>query len=85
MLADIKDVLSQVHDMTLFTGDAIEIFYDQIRQCKYALFAKEKLRHPQAKVLAKLACARIQKKDFDNINTLVPLYLYPEDCQVAKK
>jgi hypothetical protein len=31
-----------------------------------------------------LAQERIKQKTFDDANTLIPLYLYPDDCQVGR-
>ena len=57
--------------------------------CK-SLFAEEKFWYPQASELARIAHERFERsperssKDFDPIEKLVPLYLYPEDCQVNR-
>ena len=47
-------------------------------------FAKEALWLPKAEKLACLAFMRFKKKKIDNINKLVPLYLYKDNCQVTR-
>ena len=49
------------------------------------LFAKEKDWYPKASHLAKLAHPRFLRKKFDPVDKIVPLYLYPEDCQVVPR
>lgn len=50
-----------------------------------ALFAKEKFWYPKASLLAKLAFDRYDPKRNTKIERLLPIYLYPQDCQVDKK
>jgi len=92
MLCDIKTVLDKVHGKTLFTGDGAGLYRDDIvraykeaacADCRPA-FAPQKLGYPQAKHLAQIAVERLAAKDYDDIERLVPLYLYSADCQVQK-
>jgi tRNA threonylcarbamoyladenosine biosynthesis protein TsaB len=98
MLTSLDKVLDQVHGKTLFIGDGLSLYQEAIIEaykaaakkrktsCQ-ALFAKEKLWFPQAAELATIANKRFEQSsnsNFDSIDKLVPLYLYPEDCQVAK-
>jgi len=83
MLCDIKTVLDKVHGKTLFTGDGVGLYRDDIVRCR-PVFAPQKFWHPQAKHLAQIAFERLAAKDYDDIERLVPLYLYPADCQVQK-
>ena len=54
------------------------------RRRRKCLFADEKWWYPQAKVMAALAYERFEKKQYDDAASLLPLYLYPQDCQVSK-
>jgi len=83
LLTTIDDVLKKVKPTTLFTGDAVKIFRKEILQYKGS-FTKERYWSPRASCLIKLAWPKIQKRDFDDIDRLVPLYLYPKDCQVQR-
>ena len=95
LLASLEDVLDKVHGSTLFTGDGLRLYRKDIEAayqkhsskkgstCK-CLFTDEKWWYPQAKVMAALAYERFQNKQYENAASLVPLYLYPQDCQVSK-
>jgi tRNA threonylcarbamoyladenosine biosynthesis protein TsaB len=95
LLISLEDLLEKVHGQTLFVGDALGVYRKKIEEAyqKYAskkkgtckcLFADEKWWYPQAKVMAALAYERFEKKQYDDAAMLLPLYLYPQDCQVAQ-
>ena len=92
LLADIKDVLSasrqrgRIKGDVTFVGDGVPLLREAIEKAAgiKARFAGEKQMYPQARHLATLALKRFEAKDCDAAETLVPLYLYPEDCQVQK-
>ena len=93
-LIDLEKLLDQVNGKTLFVGDGIGLFRAQIEQiyaqaakekstgCQ-AVFADERFWFPKAAVLAQLAMERFEKGQFDKVDKLTPLYLYPMDCQVG--
>ena len=95
LLTTLDDVLEKVRGKTLFVGDALGVYRKDIEAvykkfaskkistCK-CFFADEEHWHPQAKVMAGLAYKRFQDKKFDDPAKLLPLYLYPQDCQVSK-
>jgi tRNA threonylcarbamoyladenosine biosynthesis protein TsaB len=93
LLTSIEDVLNRVHGRTLFTGDALKVYRKNIEEAykKYSLksnackclFADEKWWYPQSKVMAALAYERFRNKMHDDAANLLPLYLYPQDCQVT--
>ncbi len=67
------------------TGCYEEFIKKEIQQTKLEpRFADEKLWYPLAKELSPLALKRFKAGKSDNIDKLVPIYLYPEDCQVQK-
>ena len=94
LLTTLDDVLDKVHGNTIFVGDALGIYRKDIEKayqkhslkkgnaCK-CLFADEKWWYPQSKVMAQLVYERFQAKKFDDAAKLLPLYLYPQDCQVT--
>ena len=95
LLTNLDDVLGKVHGRTLFVGDALKIYQNAIKEAyqKYAtqkgssckcLFVQEKWWYPQGKVMAALAYERFVQKKYDDPAKLLPLYLYPQDCQVTK-
>ena len=88
LLTDIKTVLARLKGETVFIGDGIDLYKKDIQKEKKrikAIFCDPKLWYPQASCLAVLALERFRKKKYDDINKLVPLYLYPKDCQVVRK
>lgn len=86
-LTTIDEALNQVKSQTIFIGDGLKIFHKRIEnspQKSLIHFAQEALWIPSAKNLAILVWQRFSKEDFDEIDTLIPLYLHPNDCQVAR-
>jgi tRNA threonylcarbamoyladenosine biosynthesis protein TsaB len=95
LLISIDEALTLVKGKTLFIGDGIALYQKEIEKAYQAyskdkvltcqpVFAPEKFWHPQAKQLAKLAEQRLRNQDCDDAATLVPIYLYPQDCQVNR-
>ena len=89
MLVGINEWLDQVKGQIFFIGDGIKLYRDTIEHTSKRgtftpIFVEEKFWYPQAIQLALLAFKRFQKGKIDPIDRLVPLYLYPEDCQVRK-
>ncbi len=91
LLTPLISLLDRITTDTIFVGDALVAYKTDIE--KYFLaktqgpqvsFATEAKAYPSAKNLMILAEERLRKKKFANIDTLVPLYLYPQDCQVQK-
>ncbi len=87
LLTDIENVLKRIKGEVTFVGDGVPLFKEAIEKAIgiKAHFAGEKQMYPQAKHLASLAIERFKIKKYDDAETLVPLYLYPEDCQVARQ
>ena len=53
--------------------------------CPDVTFSLKNIGLPQAKYLAQLAHARIANNQFDEAITLLPNYLYADDCQAEAK
>jgi len=86
LLTSLEDVLKKIKGRTLFVGDALELYRKDIEKANHkCLFADEKFWYPQARVMAALAFEGFKKKQYDDAASLLPLYLYPQDCQVSKK
>ena len=91
MLVEPQKVLRLLKGDVTFIGDGIPLYQDiieekgRLKSAKFSpIFLDEKKWLPLAKNLARVAQMRFENKDFDNIDTLVPLYLYPQDCQVRR-
>ena len=87
LLANIGDVLKQIDGETAFIGDGLKLYKDDIKRAKGITpkFIDEKYIFPQARHMVPLVLARFQKGKPDNIEKLVPLYLYPDHCQIKRK
>ncbi len=81
----IEKLLRQVKDDAVFLGDGIALYKDNILSVnKKAVFLEEKYWYPGAGNLIKLGFPKIKKAGKPGLGKLVPLYLYPEDCQIRK-
>jgi tRNA threonylcarbamoyladenosine biosynthesis protein TsaB len=80
LLTPLDDVLKKAHGKTLFVGDAVGLYRKNISKF---LSADEKWWYPQSRVMAALAYERFRNKTYDDAASLVPLYLYSQDCQVS--
>jgi tRNA threonylcarbamoyladenosine biosynthesis protein TsaB len=83
-LESIDEALKRVKGKIVFIGDGVQLFRDNINKNKNInpTFVDKRLNLPQARRLIPLALERFQKGKIDNVADLVPLYLYPEYCQV---
>ncbi len=91
LLQPVEAVLKHVEGETVFIGDGITHARDRIMDAAKlsgarfsAHFETDKHWLPKAKELARLGYQRLIRGESDNIATLSPLYLYPEDCQISK-
>lgn len=91
LLTPLLNLLDRITADTIFVGDALVVYkvdiekYFLARESKIDIsFAAENKIYPHAKNLIVLAQESLRKKKFAKIEKLVPLYLYPEDCQVQR-
>jgi tRNA A37 threonylcarbamoyladenosine modification protein TsaB len=80
----VAELLKSVKGDTIFTGDGLVAYGQYIKDnFKYkAEFAPEKYWYPRAEIVAKLGYELIKKKQFEDPDKFVPLYVYPKDVQV---
>lgn len=86
LLLPIGELLKKIKGRTIFLGDAISIYREEILKVKNIkpIFAEEKLWYPKTAQAVSLAMKRFRQGKFDNVDSLTPLYLYPEECQVKR-
>jgi tRNA threonylcarbamoyladenosine biosynthesis protein TsaB len=91
MLIEPKKIFALLKGDVAFVGDGVALYQELIEQkaglksARFApVFLSEKQWYPSAKNIARIAAERFLIHDTDDIDTLVPLYLYPEDCQVRR-
>ncbi|MBL7068417.1 MAG: tRNA (adenosine(37)-N6)-threonylcarbamoyltransferase complex dimerization subunit type 1 TsaB [Candidatus Omnitrophica bacterium] len=67
----------------LFLGDAISFYGDLIRErLKNAKLADRKYWFPDAKRVARLGRNKFKRREFEDADGLVPMYMYSRECNV---
>lgn len=86
-LANIQDVLKQVKGEVTFIGDGLKLYKDDIKKVKGITpkFTDEKYIFPQARHLVPLVLKQLKEGKGDNIDKMIPLYLYPDHCQIKTR
>ncbi|MFP4472871.1 MAG: tRNA (adenosine(37)-N6)-threonylcarbamoyltransferase complex dimerization subunit type 1 TsaB [Candidatus Omnitrophota bacterium] len=90
LLIEPKAALSSCRGRNVFLGDGAELYRKLI--CEQAedagtydpVILPLETAAPRTAVLFELAVRRFRQGAFDSIDSLVPLYLYEQDCQVRK-
>jgi tRNA threonylcarbamoyladenosine biosynthesis protein TsaB len=85
-LEPVAKVLEGLSGEIVFIGDAVPAYRERIMVDAHDFrpsFEPEKYWLPKAAELARIGFQRLLKGEVDKIETLAPLYLYPEDCQVS--
>ena len=84
LLINIKDLIKRTNKKTVFLGDGLAVFDSLIKKDKKqkASFAEQKFWYPNASNLLMLAFDKFKRKNFINTDNLVPMYLYPKECQI---
>ena len=82
----LQELLKRLNGRILFLGDALSLYHRELSRNKKvkAAFAEEKFWYPEAAQAVPLAMERFRKGKFDDVNNLVPLYLYPKECQIKR-
>ena len=88
LLVPVEEILGRISEDTVFAGDAVEIYKGRIisdgKNKFNAVFAPKNSWRPDSRHLIRLSLKRFKVATTDNPHKLLPLYLYPEDCQVNK-
>lgn len=96
MLTSVKGLLDHIRGDVVFIGDGLAVYKDEILKEEVLRFRskkdrsifsfqeKEDLGFPKAKNLALLGYELMKAKKFYKAESILPLYLYPDDCQVRK-
>ncbi len=83
VLGPVDEALRLVDGPTIVLGDGCARYRDRIlARCPTVQFATQELWLPRAATLARLGRARLLRGERDDVSRLVPMYLYPQDCQV---
>jgi tRNA threonylcarbamoyladenosine biosynthesis protein TsaB len=85
LLLPIEKLVKKLKGDAVFLGDAISLYKEKIKTLdKKAAFLDEQNWYPKAGNIIRLGFDRIEKKKDIVLDKLVPIYLYPQDCQVKK-
>lgn len=83
LLLPVEKLLEKLKGAPIFLGDGVSLYKGDILSLnKKAVFLEEKYWYPGAGNLIMQGYLKIKKAGRYKINSLEPLYLYPEDCQV---
>lgn len=87
LLLPLCELLKGLKGEIFFLGDAISLYREEICKNKKIkpIFAKERFWYPKAAQAVTLALERFRESKFDDVDSLVPLYLYPKTCQIKKR
>ena len=88
-LSGVRDLIRLVKPFrkVIFTADAINLYRQDIQKAlkRNAEFADESLWYPKPLGLLNSAKEKIKNKEFTKPEKLLPLYLYPKECQIRKE
>jgi tRNA threonylcarbamoyladenosine biosynthesis protein TsaB len=86
LLLPIEKLLKRLKGEIIFLGDAIGLYGEKIAKSRgiKPIFTEEKFWYPKATCAVPLALERFRKGNFEDVNSLRPLYLYPKECQIKK-
>ena len=86
LLDYINNILDKIEKQTIIAGDAVTIYKSEMLKYKkdFISLAPEKLWYPNAEVLGRIALDKFKKGYKDDPYKLLPLYIYPKECQIKK-
>lgn len=85
VLVELKDFIKNIPSHAMCIGDGIPLYRKELeKKIKNISFMEEKYQYPQAQNMVPLVIQRFKEKKTDDVSKLVPIYLYPEDCQVTR-
>lgn len=83
LLGPLRDVLPAMEGSVIVLGDGVALYHEQIlARWPDAHVAPTECWFPRAATLARLGRERFLEGHRDDPGRLVPLYLYPQDCQI---
>ena len=84
-LIPIDELLKKINSETIFVGDGIGLYKKVVKKKlgKKAVFASDGFWYPRADNLLALSCDKFKKHPTQDAHRLLPVYLYPKECQVS--
>jgi len=86
LLGPVQALVKRLRGKVLFLGDGVPLYKEQLlgKKALKAVFFGSKGWFPRASVVAKTALREFRSGRRDDPYSLVPMYLYPRDCNVRK-
>lgn len=81
-LTNFVDWSRQIRGKTFVLGDGLAVYGSKLPKQKNIVCLPEKFWYPDARNLCMLAFEKFKERGADNIEKLLPLYLYPKECQI---
>lgn len=87
LLLPLAQLLEKLRGEVFFLGDGVKIYRKEIYDDKNIrpIFAEEKLWYPRVFQAVTSALQRFGEGRLDDVNSLVPFYLYPKECQIKRE
>ncbi len=83
LLLSIERLLKKIKGDAIFLGDGVRIFKEKISSLKKdSEFFPEDFWYPRASELIRLGRDKIERYKESDLNRLLPLYIYPKECQI---
>lgn len=84
ILEPVEMLVKRLRGNILFLGDAIPLYKEKLSNKKAykSIFLDDRIWFPKGSVIAKMAFNEYQRGRADNPYSLLPMYLYPSDCNV---
>lgn len=88
-LGALSNCLKKIKGECFFIGEGALVYQKEIteyyqKKKKKIFFCPEKFLYPKASFLPEIVLKNFLRKKTDNAKTIMPLYLYPQDCQVRR-
>jgi len=79
------DLVEQIHERTIFLGDAVDIYGEFIseRLGDLALFAPDAQRLPRAANVAEIGLLKLKAGEYLDIASAEPIYIRPSDAEIS--
>jgi tRNA threonylcarbamoyladenosine biosynthesis protein TsaB len=85
LLGPVEELLETSKEPIVCLGDGCPLYRDRILAvCPQAQFAGPELWLPRAATLGRLGLERLGQGQKDDPGSLVPMYLYPQTCQIRQ-
>lgn len=83
LLISVDELVKKIEGETLFLGDGIPLYGSLIQErLKGARLANKEYWFPDAKIVARLGIKKFKKRELEDPDTLIPMYMYSKECNV---